>query len=131
MLDNLIIKEIRTIILSGLTSLGKTSVKVKQNFQPTAQGTNTDPTLYLFKISDERVGFPYRSDEWDAVNLKMVHTELIPYVTTFQISATSKQIANSTTQETASDLVNYAAYILQSEKALTYLRSKEIGILNV
>jgi len=131
MLDNALIKELRTTLLTGLTSLGKTTVKVKQAYQPTEQGVNTAPTIYLFKISDERVGYPYREDHWDVPNSLMVHTEFVPYVTTFQVGALVKQVPNSITAETASDLVNYASYILQSEAALNYLRSKDLGILPI
>ncbi len=131
MLDNAIIKELRTILLDGLLALGKSNIKVKQAYQPTEQGINTAPTIYLFKISDERVGYPFRNDKWDVPNSLMVHTELVPYVTTFQISALVKQVPNSTTAETASDLVSYASYILQSESALKYLRSKELGLLPI
>ena len=46
--DNALIKVLREVLLTGLAANGQGSVPVKQAFQPTQQGANTDATVYFF-----------------------------------------------------------------------------------
>lgn len=61
----------------------------------------------------------------------MIHTETCQYETTFQLSALATQNPSSTTQKTASDLLNYAAYALQSAAAVQKFEDEGVGILDV
>lgn len=130
MIDNSIIKELITVLKSGFTGLSL-SVTVKQANQPTQQGVVSTPVIYISKIGDRRIGSPQKEDKYDEEILTMVHTETQVYETTFQINALSTQNPSNTTQHTASDLINFAAYILQGESALVSLRAKNIGVLRV
>ncbi len=60
MLDNTLFALIISLLQSGLTSIGQGSILIQQNYQPTQEGTPTAPTLFLYKISDERMGWPAR-----------------------------------------------------------------------
>ncbi len=131
MLDNTLIALIISTILAGEAVAGISGTPIAQAFQPTQQGVNTDPTAYLYKVGDERLGFPFRADIWDSVQKNIVHTELQQYATTFQISALSVQNPASTTQYTASDILNLIAYILQSSATIATFTANDVGIIKI
>lgn len=64
MYDNQIIQLIIKILIAGEANAGIQGTPIKQAFQPTRQGINTKPTAYIYKIADERVGTPARTEEW-------------------------------------------------------------------
>lgn len=130
MQDNDLIKLFLPIIQAGIAT-DFPGVTIKQANQPTQQGINTGPTLYFFKVGDRRYGFRETSDVWDALNTIEVHTETQPYETTFQISALVIQDVNNTNTYTASDLLNYVSYIMQSAATITALRVENVGVLRV
>lgn len=133
MLDNELIKELIAVLKTGLTANGLGNVSVKQSSQPTNQGADSGPTIYLEKIGDKRYGFLRRSDRWvfDADPPYFEHKEEQTYETSFQISALSIQDPQNVTQKTASDIVNIAAAVLQSDTARDTLQSKGIQMLRV
>lgn len=137
MRDNQLISLIIATILAQEEDVGLTGTPIKQAFQPTQQGVNKVKTAYMFKVSDRRVGSPGRSDVWVAPVIDPPtdgyeeHTEIQVYETTFQISVLSTQDPKNEDQYTASDILNYIAYILQSEKTLQALAAEEVGILRV
>jgi len=132
-LDNLLIKEVIAGLKAGLTASGLSTVAVKQSYQPTNQGANSGPSIYLYKIGDKRYGFLKRKSEWIQTPSPgfMQHTESQWYETTFQISALSIQNPADITQKTASDICNIAAAILQGDSCREFLQSKGIGMLRV
>lgn len=131
MLDNDLFALIRTIINANATVAGIPGLTVKQSFQPTQQGVDTNPASYLFKIGDHRLGFPQRKDVWDAMTSQMIHTTLQQYETTFQISALATQNPSTPAAYTASDILNAVAYILQSDAAVDAFEAAGVGILRV
>ncbi|OWK42195.1 phage gateway protein [Fimbriiglobus ruber] len=131
MLDNALIALVISAILAGESAAGLPDTPVKQAFQPTAQGVNTQPTAYLYKLYDHRVGFVARSDVWDKAGGFMVHTETQQYTTTFQISALATQDPKTPTQYTASDILNLIASILQSGVTIATLEAQDVGILHI
>lgn len=62
MLDNPLIALIISTLNAGMASIGQSSIAVKQSFQPTQQGANSAPTIYLNKVADRQYGFPERQD---------------------------------------------------------------------
>lgn len=131
MFDNQLIALTISTIIAQESIAGISGTPIKQAFQPTQQGVNTQPTAYMYKIGDRRRGYPFRSDEWDVDNEVMIHTEKQAYETTFQISALSTQNPSTPNQYTASDILNLIAYILQSQATVTALEAQEVGILHV
>lgn len=131
MLDNPLITLVISAILAGESAANIAGTPVKQAFQPTAQGVNTRPTAYLYKLYDHRVGFVARTDVWDKVNGFMVHTETQQYTTTFQISTLATQDPKTPTQYTASDILNLIASILQSSVTIATLEAQDVGILHI
>jgi len=131
MTDNDLIRLFLPIINNGLLAGGFTGVKTQQSYQPTQQGVNTSPTLFFYKVGDYRYGFPSRKDVWDDIGNVMIHTETQQYETTFQVSALVIQDPNNTNSYTASDLLNYVAYIMQSQSTVEQLIQQNVNVLRV
>jgi hypothetical protein len=131
MLDNDLIRLFLPIINAGLIADGFLGVNVIQSNQPTQQGIPTAPTVYFFKVSDKRYGYPFWGDVWDAVHSVEVHTELQYYETIFQFSALVLQRPYNTFSYTAADLVNEVCDILQSANTVQILIAAGVGVLRV
>lgn len=131
MLDNQLIALIESTLIAGEAVAGIPNMPILQAFQPTQQGVNVDPALYLFKVGDRRYGWVERKDVWDEDAEVMRHQETQQYETTFQISALATQNPKTPNAYTASDILNLVAYILQSADAIATLEAQGIGILRV
>ena len=131
MLDNVLIPLVIATILAGEVAANIAGTPIAQAFQPDLQGMNSNPTAYLHKIGDSRVGYVARTDLWDHVNSVMVHTETQQYTTTFQISALAQQDPATPTQYTASDILNLIASILQSSATIAALEAHDVGVLHI
>lgn len=129
--DNSLIQIFLPIINAGLIADGFTGVTVKQSNQPTQQGIDTNPSLYFFKMHSKRYGYLGRYDVWDTIGSQMVHTESQYYESTWQVSALVLQNPATPNQYTASDLVDEAASIIQSDASRETLNSNGIGILRI
>lgn len=63
--DNQLIALISSILRAGFASVGlPVDTALAAAYQPTLQGVNTVPTVYLFKVMDNRLGFTHRQDGW-------------------------------------------------------------------
>lgn len=126
MQDNALIAIIISTLVAGEATAGIPGTPIKQAFQPTAQGANTQPTAYIHKLFDKRYGFLGRSDVWNST--QMVHTETQQYETTFQLSVLATQNPQTPSQYTASDICNLCASILQSSVSVASLQAQSVGI---
>lgn len=133
----------------AMTFDGGLDVDVKQAYQPTRQGANSLPTIYMHKINDHRhghVGIKTRfvpRYAWDTswtFDLSdsvydtgaMVTTETQVYETTFQLSALVKQFPQQAIPSlTASDVLNACAMVLNGETGREKLRAAKIGVLRI
>jgi hypothetical protein len=131
MLDNQLIALIIRTLIAGEQIAGIPNTPIKQAFQPTRQGIDTQPTAYLYKIGDRRYGFTRRNDCWNPNANQMVHTETQQYETTFQLSALATQNPRTPNQYTASDILNLCGSILQSAPAIQAFQSQGVGIERV
>lgn len=68
MLDNALIKLIIQALKAGETAAGIPGTPIAQAFQPTRQGVNSVPTIYLHKIGDHRYGWRSATDVWNPIN---------------------------------------------------------------
>ena len=130
MTDNELLALVIGIIRAGLTAQSITAV-VRQANQPRQQGTPTEPTILINKVSNKRYGYMQRSDTWIPEESIMRHTEKQWFETTFQIGALSIQNPTDLEQLTASDLVNTVAQIMQTDATLLTLRAENVGIYRV
>jgi len=131
------------------------SIPIKQAYQPTQQGVNSVPTIYLYKLFDERVGSVRRRSRWAWADLatedldtiitedgqpigtdggdmgSMGHEEMQQYATHFQLSALAVQDPANLESLTASDILNYATAAIQGNAFMTAMRDNDVGILRV
>lgn len=121
----------RSALIAGFARLGISGLQVKQAWQPTQQGTPTDPAIFLTLVSHNRYGYPSRTSRFDEDEQKEYFTETQVYQTMFQINALAAQNPADTQQLTAGDLVNSAAYIMQSDATLTTFRAAGFGLERV
>lgn len=127
MLEKLLIKAIREQLLAGFALLNITT-QVKQSNQPTQQGVPTGPVVLMSIVDNRRYGSPYRANVYNSEAEDFDHVETQVYETTLQFDALLPQTPTDAAQITAGDLVNYAAYILQSSRTIEALQVQGIGI---
>ena len=119
------------VIREGLAALSNTT-KVVASYQPVQQGVATTPTIYIFKIGpDKRYGFLKRSDKWDAIAGVMVHSEIQVYESTYQISGLVIQDPAILTGDTAADLCETVASIINGDVGRQKLQDAGVGILRI
>jgi hypothetical protein len=128
MLDNTLIALVIATVVAQEAAAGVPNTPIAQAFQPTQQGVNTVPTVYLYKVGDRRYGFVGRTDVWDEQTSRMVHTETQQYETTLQFSALATQNPATPAQYTASDILNLIAAILQSSATVAALEAQGVGV---
>jgi hypothetical protein len=131
MLDNALIALVINAIIAGEVAANIPGTPVAAAFQPDLQGVNSQPTAYIYKIGDLRVGQVARNDIWDKINKRMVHTETQQYATTFQVSTLAQQNPSTPNQYTASDILNLIASILQSTVTIATLEALDVGVLHI
>jgi hypothetical protein len=66
-LDNTLISLTIQVLLAGEVVAGISGTPIAAAFQPSAQGVNTQPTAYIYKVADRRYGSLRRSDCWQPV----------------------------------------------------------------
>lgn len=130
MTDNQLFALVRTAVLAGLAAREMTGWKVARSFQPTQQGANTAPTVYLFKLLDKRVGSPWTHYEYNEELMRMDATDERVYLTTFQASVLMDETTDPEALTPGDAAVEVAA-ILQSDEALAALRAECVGIVRV
>ena len=134
--DLTLINAVRTVLLAGLAANGQSTVPVIQFDLPTLQGRPSGPAVLLQKLpGDKRYGWTKREDYPDPdVPTQMIHRETQWYESTLQIEALGPPAASdgaALPSSTASDLVNLAAAILQSDRAIADLRVLGLAVLRV
>lgn len=109
-------------------------LEVKQANQPTQQGTPTGPVIFMTKLPDYRYGSRGMQDEWIPDTMGggvQRHTETQQYESTFQLNCLVTQNPANLSQPTAMDVLNYAAYIMQSDATIRTLQAQGFGIERV
>lgn len=126
-------KIIGDILVAGFAASSSpvNPIDVKQAAQPTQQGIPTGPTIFMTKLPDYRYGSRGMQDTWDEDAQKKFHTETQQYESTFQLNCLATQNPADLEQPGAIDILNYAAYIMQSDATIRTLRSSGIGIERV
>lgn len=130
MTDNELMALLISTLAAGMTAQGVT-VGIKQNYQPSNQGTPAQDTLFIFKLHDNRYGFPGRKDVFDTNAQVMNHTENEYIEATYQLNALSIQNPANTTQLTPNDLLRLAGRVLQSQSVIASFKSQGIGIYRI
>lgn len=122
---------VKSALDTGLAALSISGVTVKQAYQPNQQGMPSGPTIFMNLLPAHRFGWRGASDVWNPDEEVMEHTEIQPYEQTMRISTFVRQDPENEAQLLAPDLANFAAYILQSEATLAFLRENGIGVQRI
>ena len=131
MLDNQIIALVISILNAGSTAAGVPGLLVKQSYQPTQQGANSAPTVYLNPLFDEVIGSPLREDQWNEMTSTMDHVESQQMGTHFQLTALATQNPADVNSLTAKDILNKCRYILQSDVGIQSFQNANTGIQRI
>lgn len=132
MFDNAIFKLLIPALSNGIARLNLgVGVEIKQNFQPTAQGIDSGPTLYFTKLFDHPYGWPQRSADWDEAAGDYVQTTRQLMESTFQMTGVYRQSAADTDGLTAADLANVGRGVLQQDETLAELLEGGLSVLRI
>ena len=129
--DNDVIAALIVALRVGLDLKNLQNVLIKQNYQPRDIGTPSQPTIFLHKIMADRYGFPSRKDVFNESTRLFDHTEAIWRTPTFQLDGLSTQDPANINSLTASDIVETAADVLQSQAFQEALIVDRIGIQRI
>lgn len=129
MTDNQLIALLIQILSQGLIDDGYAGVSVIQAFQPTQQGVNIAPAIYLSKSDDYLYGTKQSNYVFDPLDQLYVVTEIQRIETTFKFQALAIQNPVTPDAYTASDLVNEAGAIIRSQTTVDTLKPYGIGLL--
>lgn len=124
MRENEIFKNLRDVLLENLDI---PDVEVKRAYQPTQQSGDFNPTIYFSLINQNRYGYPQRNDVVDGDVIRHIEKQI--YETDIQF--TGYVLESPGTVIRSVDLLNEAAYILQSDKGRESLRDREIVIIRL
>ena len=115
---------------AGMTARGYT-VAIEQARQPTIQGTNTQDTIYLTKITDRRYGFLDVKESYNAGTGVMTRVESQWYETTIQFQALAIQDPANPTPTTASDYIAAVCGVLQGDTGRQSILDGGAGSLRI
>jgi len=119
------------VLRSGLDSNGHADVKIRQSFQPRAQGASLDDSIYLFKVAARRYASQGRSAEYSVANDNFDVTDNYWIEATFQLTATIQRDVKDSASLTAYDIAEKCSAILQASAARQSLLDSRIGILRI
>src|SRR5665213_3600867 len=128
MTDDQLMALLISTITSGLVAQGF-NVPVEQEYQPTLQGTPGGDSVFIWKLSENRYGFPGRSDKFATGIMTHMETERIEVM--FQIGALAIQNPSNITSVTAADYVRAVGRTLQSDVAQHAMLSAGVGIYRI
>jgi hypothetical protein len=118
-------------INAGLTERAVSGIAVKMGYQPTAQGVPSGPAIYLHKVADWPYGYPQFADVYNGTPGFVTHTETQRMITTYQLNASVLLDPSNANALTASDLVNLARDILQTQTSIVSLRSSGVAVFRI
>lgn len=118
-----------TAVSAGTIAVGQTlqGTGIPNNILIVGLGTNTTGGIGTYIISQP---LTIGSESLTTI-AGMGYTETQQYMTTFQFSALATQDPSNVASLTASDIVNYAAAIMQSLTTIQTLQAQNIGILKI
>lgn len=128
--DNGLIRLFLPLLTQGLADLNIT-VNVLASAQPTQEGVPSTPTLFFQKFGARRYGYPRSSYVWDELNAVQNYVLKYYLESTFKFMALSRANPSDSTLPTASDILDAAATVLQSDNVVYALGQSGVGILRI
>lgn len=129
--DNALFTVVRDTLTRGLTARNFTAFNVWQNYQPEQQAMSDQPTLYIYKTSDTRYGYPGRREEYDrdAQVMRRIDTEIM--IATFQITAALIYETENPEATTPADLLKAAASVANSPEFQTAIQASGANVVRI
>lgn len=121
---------LKSVLDTGLTEQSITAT-VRQNRQPRHQGRDEDANIMFFHVGTVNVGWPGKTEVWDADNEVFVQTQTQRKESRFQISALAPVSPATPTGLTPEDYLNVSEAILQSDTAITTFAASGVGVQHV
>ncbi len=119
---------IKSIIDNFLVNQGVTGVSVKQNYQPTMQGTPEGPAVFVHSINTNRYGHAIEKNVYNETTELFDQSNEFWRRKSFQVMARVQLNPTDENQITAADLVNMVADSLNMSDTRQTLLSSDIGI---
>lgn len=119
------------LLRTGMSDLGFPQVAVRQNYQPTQQGTPEGPALFLHKLSATRYGSPGHRHVYNVADANFDTTQSVWRTPSYQVSGLAQQNPGAPDAPTASDIVEAAADVMQTPATRQTLLQSGIGILRI
>ena len=129
--DKRIVQAVIAVLRIGLDGFGLGSVKVKQSYQPRQSGAEIDPTIYLHKITIDRWGWVGRKDDYNPQESQFDHIDVFYRAATWQVNGLVTQNVSPPSTLTASDIVECAADVLQTEATIMALSDQRIRMEHI
>lgn len=120
----------KPLIDAGLSSAGIDAV-LTQEYQPTDQGVEPLTTVAMQIVGSHRYGWVHRNDIWNAETQLFDHVETQQMETTFQVGCLQKLNPESVNQDTAIDILQTVAAVLQNSNTIETIEAVEVGILRI
>ena len=130
MIESDVWKALISVLRSGLDSNGLSQVEIHQAYQPIKQGPSSTDSIYLHKITSQRVGHQGRKYEYNSVNDNFDETEKYWLSVTIQLMSQVTQDLSDVDSITAYDVTEKCAAIMQTRNTRQALLASGISILN-
>lgn len=104
---------------------------VAQSRQPTAQGVEEGPVVYLHHAGGRRYGYQGKTDAYNAGLGRIDHVEDYWLERSFQVDALVPYVPTELASPTAFDYVDAVAAYLQTDQARAAFKGAGVGILRI
>jgi len=116
------------VLRTGLDNQGFNDVTIHQAYQPIKQGPDTLRSVYLHKITSQRVGHQGKKHDFNSGNDNFDVIEKYWLAVTFQLMSLVSQDITDENSITAYDVTDLCAAILQTEATRKALLNDNISI---
>jgi len=128
MIESDVWRALIAVLRTGLDSQSLTDVTIHQAYQPIKQGPDSSRSVYLHKITSQRVGHQGRKYTYNPGNDNFDELEKYWLAVTFQLMPLVSQDITDENSITAYDVADLCAAILQTMKTRKALLDNGISI---
>lgn len=128
MIESDVWRALISVLDTGLNDQGVTDITIHQAYQPIKQGPDSTRSVYLHKITSQRVGHQGRKYTYNAGNGNFDELEKYWLAVTFQLMPLVSQDIEDENSVTAYDVADLCAAILQTMRARKALLDAGISI---
>lgn len=131
MTDNQLLSLLRAQMIQALATKSWSFMEVLNKDQPTQQGLEWGPGVYLEKLFDNKYGWPSSSLQFNATDLTYDDDSNQVMETTYQVSSLAIQDPTRIDLPTAADIVNHLSGWLSHPSIIQAFKQRDVGLLRV